>query len=84
MGLGMDMDAFAAALNVWQSANRYGIDAHANISANAPGGAYIARQIEGGDFIQAFIQSQPEIKFVGITMSRVADSVQAREVLGLP
>lgn len=85
MGIGMLPGGFARALNGWRedAGRSYAIDAGQNMPDDGPGGAYLARQMPERDFIQMFIQTQPEARFIGITVARVKDSTQAREVLGL-
>lgn len=85
MAIGVDPSDVGAALQVWMGfdGQAFTIDPEYKLPAQGSGGAYLARQLENGDFLQVFVQSQAEAKFVGMTASRVQDSVQARELLGL-
>jgi hypothetical protein len=81
MALGLRIAEFDTAFRGWLADEpAYRIDAEANLNDDAPGGAYIARAIDTG-FVQAFIQTQPDTGFVGITVSRVSQSSAAEELL---
>ena len=78
MGLGIAIAEFSAALHAWLDVDSdFVIDATANMPATGQGGASIARVMPEGDFLQAFIQTLAEAGFVGITVSRVAESAAA-------
>jgi len=83
MGLGMVVSDFAEALRLWAADAGMVIDADENMNDDGPGGAYLARAMAEGDFVQIYIEAQPAQTFVGVTATRVQDSVQAKELLGM-
>lgn len=84
MGLGILPSEFSESLQVWlrEDGQSFKIDPGHNMQDTTPGGAYLAQPLDDGGFVQMFIQTHPETRFVGITVARVEDSVQARELLG--
>lgn len=84
MAIGMDIEAFGAATSGWMLDDApFKASADSNINGDTPGGGYFAAQRGDGDFMQMFVTTHPESRFIGVTVGRVADSVHAREVLGL-
>ena len=84
MGLGILPSEFDRSLQAWllDAGQTFKIDPGHNIQDATPGGAYLAQPLADGGYVQMFIQTHPETRFVGITVARVEDSVQAKELLG--
>lgn len=84
MGLGVLPSEFDQSLMTWlqDEGQSYRISPGHNIQDNTPGGAFLARRLDDDGFIQMFVQTHPESNFIGITVARVADSAEARELLG--
>ncbi len=82
MGLGIAVAEFSASIGFWLEVDsNYVIDSGANMPATGQGGASLARAMPEGDFILAFIQTLAEAGFIGITVSRLADSEIAKQML---
>jgi len=82
MGLGIAIAEFAVSLDAWLDVDpNFAIDAGANMPAQGQGGASIAGAMPEGDFVQAFIQTLAEAGFIGINVSRVADSEAPKAML---
>lgn len=84
MALGADLGAFGAAIEAWEIDDTlFTASADSLIKADAPsGGYYVAPRGEDG-FIQVFVTSRPDARFVGVTVARVPDGAMARQVLGI-
>jgi hypothetical protein len=82
MGLGIAVPEFTASLDAWLDVDTdFVIDDTANMPATGQGGASIARIMPEGDYMQAFIQTLGDAGFIGITVSRVAESEAAKAML---
>ena len=81
MGLGIDMAGAATAIRDWAGDAQYTFAPGENMDLPAGGGAYLVRAVEDG-YVQIFVHVDTPRGFLGITAGRVADSAQAREVLG--
>lgn len=84
MGLAVPGAELAARFEAWRAGAgaSFAASADTSIATSGAGGGYFASPLDGGGFLQIFV-TQHDTGFVGVTASRVADSAQAREVLGL-
>ncbi|MGR3660401.1 MAG: hypothetical protein ACU0CA_04320 [Paracoccaceae bacterium] len=85
LGLGVTPSQFGLALESWlrEGGAAYTPNKPVNFPDHKPGGIYLVTQLEDGGFIQMFIQSLPDAKYLEIIIARVAESAEARDVLGL-
>lgn len=85
LGLGVTPSSFGLALEAWlrDAGSGYTPNKPVNFPDGKPGGIYLVTQLEDGGFIQMFIQSLPDAKYLEIIVARVAESSEARDVLGL-
>ncbi|GAA3856639.1 hypothetical protein [Celeribacter arenosi] len=84
MALGTDQSDFVAATgDLSLDGGVFAQSADTVYFADKPGGGYLVAPRDAGGFIQAFVTTHPESRFIGVTVGRVADSAMAREVLGL-
>ncbi|MEN8837240.1 MAG: hypothetical protein ABF243_08865 [Celeribacter marinus] len=84
MALGADIVEFAVATGGWRVRDTAPASSPStNINPNGQSGGYFAARLGDDGFIQSFVTVLPERQFIGVTTSRVAQSAQAREVLGL-
>lgn len=81
MTLGIRAETVADGIRAWAGQAGYTIADGENMALPTGGGAYLARALDEG-FVQIFVHTDAARGFTGITAGRVADSAQAREVLG--
>lgn len=84
MAIGTDISGFNAATAGWQlDGVAMTASEDSNVHLDKPGGGYYAGARASGGYIQIFVTSHPESRFLGLTVGRVEDSAHAREVLGI-
>lgn len=84
MALGTDLSAFVAALGDLRIDDGvFASSPDTTFPSDAPGGGYLAAVREAGGFMQIYLTTHPESRFIGATVGRVDDSAMARQVLGL-